>query len=369
MQRYSILVVEDGETSRCLLSAMLERSGFTVLGAKNATEGLSALAGFRPDLVLLDVMLPDMDGFEFCGRAKANPLTCEIPIIFLTQFDDLPNKLRGLSSGAVDYITKPYIEEEILARILVQLKLRRANQRFFELQRRRLEELRGAQESFLTDLDSMPAARCKVYFEASEEAGGDQYDVGPLSDSTFGYCVSDIAGHGIETSFVSSVFKALFRENATLLDTPVETFQKINVLMADYLSDGQHITASYLTVNRAKGCATLVSAGHLPVLMTSPSGEVRELRAEGDVLGAFIAPIFTPLTLSVEKGSRFWLFTDGVVEDFRERRSWKAGLERLKALLPSLASLSLDEALGEIGSTLFSRHPGEDDRVLLACEV
>lgn len=369
MKGYSILVIEDGETSRKLLSTILERSGFVVHSACSGEAGFAEALERRPDLVILDIMLPDVDGFEVCGRLKSDRRTQDIPVIFVTCLDDLANKLRGLSIGGVDYITKPYIEEEILARIRVHLNLRKANESLMASQRLKLDALRDAQASFLTDLGAMPDARCDVYFEASEEAGGDQYDVVRLGPSVFGYAVSDIAGHGIEAGFQSSAFKVIFRENATLLNTPAETFQKINVLMSNYLSEGQHITASYLVLNRAAGTATLLSAGHLPVLMTGPDGAVNELRAEGDVLGAFIAPVFTPLRIHVEKGSRFWLFTDGVVEDFKERQSWKAGMERLEALLPELASLPIGQAVRAIGERLFSRHPGEDDRLLLACEV
>jgi sigma-B regulation protein RsbU (phosphoserine phosphatase) len=369
MQGYSILVIEDGETSRRLLARILERSGFIVQSATSGEEGLAMAFELRPDLVVLDIMLPDIDGFEVCDRIKSDRRTRGISVIFVTALDDISNKLRGLSVGGVDYITKPFVGEEVLARIRIHLNLRRANERLVESQRQRLEALRGAQESFLTDIDSMPESRCKVYAEAAEEAGGDQYDVVQLGPSVFGYCVSDIAGHGIEVGLLSAVLKALFPENATILNTPVETFQKINVLMSDYLSDGQHITASYLVLNRVAETATILSAGHLPVLMTDPEGRVTRLKAEGDVLGAFIAPTFKPLEIPAKRGSRFWLFTDGVVENFRERRSWKAGMERLEAFLPALAALPMDQALRTIEERLFAKHPSEDDRLLLVCEV
>lgn len=369
MQSDSILLIEDGETSRHLLSTILSRSGFTVFTASNGESGIAMVIAQRPRLVILDVMLPDLDGFEVCGRLKSNPSTRDIPVLFVTCLDDLANKLRGLSVGGVDYITKPFDPAEVLARVRIHLALRGENERLLEAQRRKLEALRGAQESFLTDLASMPESRCDVYFEAAEEAGGDQYDVVRLGSARFGYCVSDMAGHGIEAGFLSAVFKALFRENAAKGSAPKDIFQTINVLMSQYLADGQHITASYLDLDRSEGTATLLSAGHLPALMTDPSGAVTELRAAGDVLGAFMAPVFEPISVRVAPGSRFWLFTDGVVEDFGQRRTWKAGIELLKGLLPALASLPLSGALREIEADLFPRHPGEDDRLLLACEV
>lgn len=369
MQANSILLIEDGETSVRLLSAILERNGFIVIVAQSGEAGVAMVMNQHPSLVILDIMLPDIDGFEVCDRIKSDRKTRDIPVIFVTCLDDLANKLRGLAAGGVDYITKPFIAEEVVARIRVHLGLRDSSKRLLEAQRRRLDALRGAQESFLTDPESLPESRCEVYFEAAEEAGGDQYDVLRLGPGRFGYYVSDIAGHGIEAGFLSAVFKALFRESATRSDTAVEAFQRINVLMSDYLTEGQHVTASYLELDREEGKATILSAGHLPVFVSDPGGTIHELRAEGDVLGAFIAPVFVPLCVEATRGSRFWLFTDGIVEDFVERRSWKAGMASLSSAITTLASLPLADAVRKVEAQFFSRHPGEDDRLLLACEV
>lgn len=368
MRAHTILVIDDSEITRRMLCRKLERSGFSTIEANSGHEGLKKVSAFCPDLIVLDVLMPDMGGFEVCDRLKADDRTKDIPVIFATCLDDQANKLRGLSMGSVDYVTKPVDPGELLARINIQLSQKAEHERLLDDQREKLDALSAAQRNFLTDLASMPESRCSVYFEAAQEAGGDQYDVVSLGPSRFGYCVSDIAGHGVEAGLLSSVFKAFFRENAVARYSAIENFQKLNVLMSDYLTDGQHITASYLELDRAEGTVKLLSAGHLPLLVTDASGRVRELRAEGDVLGAFIAPIFKPCTIPLEKGQRFWLFTDGVIEDFDERRSWKAGLERLKAVLPDFAPRPLDAAVKELSDRLFVKHPGRDDRLILACD-
>jgi Response regulator containing a CheY-like receiver domain and a GGDEF domain len=369
MREKTILVIDDSEITRKMLCKKLERNGFSTIGATSGKDGLTKVSTFSPDLIVLDVLLPDMGGFEVCDRLKADEQTKDIPIIFATSLDDHANKLRGLSIGGVDYITKPVDPAELLARINIQFRQQDEHDKLFDTQREKLVALSAAHKNFLTDLSTLPESRCAVYFEPAEEAGGDQYDVVSLGSSRFGYCVSDISGHGVEAGLQSSVFKAFFRENAAASSSPVENFQKLNVLMSDYLSDGQHITASYLELDRDKGRAIYLSAGHLPLLVTDAYGEVNELRAEGDVLGAFIAPIFKPLEARLEKGQRFWLFTDGVIEDFGARRSWKKGLEELKAMLPRFAKRPIGEAVDALAAELFPRHPGGDDRVILACEA
>jgi sigma-B regulation protein RsbU (phosphoserine phosphatase) len=366
---YSILVIEDEETNMLLLRAILEEGGFMVHSAYEGREGLAKARELCPDLIILDVILPDMDGFDVCGELKREARTQDIPVIFVTSLGDSGNKLKGLSIGGVDYITKPFDSAEITARVRIHLKLRNANRMVIESQKRRLAALRHAHQSFLTDLEAMPEARCAVDYEPAEEAGGDQYDAVRLGTSVYGYFIADMAGHGIESVFHSSVLKVLFRENASLLNSPAETFRRINALMKDYLAEGQHITAAYLTINRASGLATLVSAGHLPLVVVRPGGSVGSLEAEGDVLGVFDAPTFRTVSTEAGPGTRFWMFSDGVVEDFGQRQSWRAGITRLEGILSGLGHFPLREALGRARAALYSRHPGDDDRLLLVCEA
>jgi sigma-B regulation protein RsbU (phosphoserine phosphatase) len=366
---YSILVVEDEETNMILVRETLEQAGFTVHSAYNGRDGIAKAREFTPDLVILDVLLPDIDGFAVCECLKSDKAARDIPIIFVTSLDDSDSKIRGLSIGGVDYITKPFDGAEIVARVRIHLKLRNADRIIIESQRRKLAALNEAQTSFLTDLDAMPDANCAAFFEPAEEAGGDQYDAIRLGPSIYGYFVADIAGHGIETSLVSSVLKALFRENASLLDAPDETFRRINALMKEYLAEGQHITAAYLLVNRVSCSATLLSAGHLPVIISRPDGSTTLLKAEGDVLGVFDAPVFKAASIEAAPGTRFWMFSDGIVEDFDSGQSWKRGMCRLQDNIAKTCGLPIKRALDKAIDGLHSRHPGLDDRLLMVCEA
>ena len=123
-----ILIVDDTLDNLHLLSRMLTRQGYNVRKALNGSMALTAAQTVAPDLILLDIMMPEMDGYEVCQRLKADPNTAEIPIIFLSALDDVLDKVKGFQVGGVDYITKPFQFEEVLARVQNQLALRAAEQ-------------------------------------------------------------------------------------------------------------------------------------------------------------------------------------------------------------------------------------------------
>ncbi|MDB9510868.1 response regulator [Kamptonema animale CS-326] len=119
-----ILIVDDNPTNLSVLAYALKGAGFSI---RIATDGQSAIEQIQdelPELILLDVQMPGIDGFETCKRLKANPTTQDIPIIFMTALADVESKVKGLSLGAVDYITKPFEQEEVLVRVRIHLQLR-----------------------------------------------------------------------------------------------------------------------------------------------------------------------------------------------------------------------------------------------------
>lgn len=146
-----MLVVDDDATTRTHVAGLLEQRGYRVDLAADGVAGLARLARRRPDLILLDVMLPDCDGYDLCRRLQSNPETAGVPVIFLTAKGDEPEILRGFESGGVDYVVKPYAVAVLLARVETQVtlarlsrglhlslddrtrSLRRANQRLREL--------------------------------------------------------------------------------------------------------------------------------------------------------------------------------------------------------------------------------------------
>ncbi len=140
----SILVVDDQPINVQLLKRKLEREGIQVSAAYNGLEALELIKVAKPDLILLDVMMPDMDGIEVCQRLQADEQTRSIPIIFITARTSKEGKIEGLNVGAVDYITKPIDLDETLARVQTQLRFVAINREMVDLQRRLVEARRAA---------------------------------------------------------------------------------------------------------------------------------------------------------------------------------------------------------------------------------
>jgi len=140
----NILVVDDQPINVQLLKRKLEREGIRVTAAYNGMEALRSVAAEKPDLILLDVMMPDMDGIEVCQRLQASEETRSIPVIFITARTSKEGKLEGLGVGAVDYITKPIDLDETLARVQTQLRFVSINREMVDLQRRLVEARRAA---------------------------------------------------------------------------------------------------------------------------------------------------------------------------------------------------------------------------------
>lgn len=124
-EKANILVVDDKPDNLRLLSALLSQLGYEVRKVINGQTALKTVQAAPPDLILLDVMMPDMNGYEVCQHLKASPLTCDIPVIFISALDEVLDKVKAFAVGGVDYITKPFSEEEVFARVENNLTIRR----------------------------------------------------------------------------------------------------------------------------------------------------------------------------------------------------------------------------------------------------
>ncbi|QSJ19261.1 hybrid sensor histidine kinase/response regulator [Nostoc sp. UHCC 0702] len=127
-----ILIVDDSPTNSTVLLGMLQQSGFKVIVVNSGEAALEKVEMISPSLILLDIILPNMDGFEICRQLKSVEVTRDIPVIFMTALSQTEDKIKGFNLGAVDYITKPLQKEEILARVNVHLNLRNLNKQLAE---------------------------------------------------------------------------------------------------------------------------------------------------------------------------------------------------------------------------------------------
>jgi two-component system, sensor histidine kinase and response regulator len=131
--RFRILVVDDVTQNLQVVGTMLRNQGYHVMPATSGPQALERLRAQPPDLILLDLMMPEMDGLEVCRRLKADAVTERIPVIFLTASNEMDHLVKGFTAGAVDYVTKPFNAPELLARVRTHLELQHARQRLREM--------------------------------------------------------------------------------------------------------------------------------------------------------------------------------------------------------------------------------------------
>ena len=131
----TILVVDDDKTNRNLLSIILKKAGCRVIEAEDGQDAIKKSLDTPVDLVLLDIMMPNMDGYEACRRMKEDSRTRDIPVIFLSAKTETRDKVMGLDSGGADYVTKPFDKGEVLARVRSQLRIRSLTREVIEKQK------------------------------------------------------------------------------------------------------------------------------------------------------------------------------------------------------------------------------------------
>ena len=310
-----VLVVDDDAATAHLIRGILSGRGFHAVCAYDLAGAVTVIREKHPELILLDVSLPDGNGLDLCRKLKAEPATAQTPILFISANEALPDKIKGFEAGAVDYISKPFAGEEVIARVSTHLRLRQAYEALAELQAQRIQGLASAQETLMPSPAEFPEAKFHVSRKQVLNAGGDFYDVIPVGDQLFDYVVADASGHDLAASFWTAALKTLLGQYATPASSPQAILGHINSALVRILPAGVFFTLIYARLNRRTGNLQLINAGHPPaILVQHDESDARVMHQEGDLLGAFGDPTFGLRELELKRGDRFFLFSDGLIE-------------------------------------------------------
>jgi len=344
-----------------------------------ATSGAKALelAGMQPppNLILLDVMMPEMDGYEVCARLKSNPETHDIPVIFLTGLTEASDETRGFEVGAVDYIHKPFSPAVVKARVRTHLMLRQARQQLAGQLKALNDELEMARQIQLSILPAetphMDGLDVSARYVPMSSVAGDFYDFIRVDSKHLGILIADVSGHGLSAALIASMLQVALTAQHGRADDPGRVLSGLNQCLCGKFQT-HFVTAAYIFVDLEKHTLHYAGAGHPPLIMWSQSAAAaKEICENGLVLGQFPEADYDAVKLQAGPGDCFLLYTDGIPEA-RNPSEQQFGSERLRAFLGSNSSLAgkalVDKLLDEVWrwSNLGMGESQTDDITLLA---
>jgi len=314
-------MVDDNPTNLQVLFQTLEGIGCRMLVAKDGQTALTIAGKKLPDLILLDIMMPGMDGYEVCRRLKSQRSTQHIPVIFLSALSETEDKVKGLNIGAVDYITKPFQPEEVIARVNTHLTIHRLKSEV-ETQKDQLEqELKTVSDiqcdllpEKLPDIDGLELA---VYYETSRYAGGDYYDFSEMPDNRFGILMADAEGHSAPAAVRMAMTRALFSAYPSAPSAPADVLIYLNRHLCKVV-EPSFITALYMVYDTNQQLLQMANAGHPPPLIYRTSdGTATTWSMKGVFpMGIDLYDHVPVSETNLEQGDRLLLYTDGVTERF-----------------------------------------------------
>ena len=314
IEKPTILVVDDTPDNVFLLTSLLVDHYKTKVATSGAKALEIALIGRLPDLVLLDIMMPDMDGFEVCRRMKESDELKDIPIIFLSALNDTGDKVKAFRAGGVDYITKPFQPEEVQARVETHLEIRRlqaelkSQNRLLQENFEQLSQLTRRIESEIQFARSIqmglvpktfPAFPGRTDFDLhavldpAREVGGDFYDYFMADDENLCFVIGDVSGKGVPAALFMAVTRTFIRSIWREERGPAKTLERVNNDLCIDNDAAMFVTLFCGLIHLPTGSLRYARGGHNPPLLLRANGEVDRLPwAEGMLVGAVSGATF-----------------------------------------------------------------------------
>ncbi len=317
---FLILIVDDSRMNRMVLHKHLSQEGYELIEADSADGALKLLEFRKPDLILLDVVMPEMSGFDLCKLLKERPAIREIPIIFITSLDSTEDKITGLELGAVDFITKPFNTAEIIARVRTQVMLRQMYRTIIETNNRIARDLdtaRRIQQNLLPVL-SQAALPGNVTFEYAyapcDEVGGDFFDIFPISDTKIVLYIVDVSGHGIASALMTIFTKSFISIHAKEVHDPAELLRRLNRQFFRERFTEKHIIGFLGILDIEQHQLLWSSAGQsvAPILYSADRQEV--LTMSSFPIGLVEKAEYKNARCALPPGTSLLMYSDGVTD-------------------------------------------------------
>jgi len=394
-QPASILVVDDTPANLQVLAGMLKDRGYKVRPAPSGKLALLAARRDPPDLILLDINMPEMNGYEVCEQLKADDNLSGIPVIFISALTEPLDKVKAFALGGVDYLTKPFQMEELHARVETHLKIRRLQielqetnsrlERANDRMSRDLESAAKIQRAFLPsaipEIVGMEFAWC---YQPCDELAGDGLNIIPLGDGKVGLYVLDVSGHGVASALLSVTMSRalsppsdpssiLVRErsvqNRPVITPPAEVAGSLNRLFPFDAATSQFATLIYGIFNAETGEFRFVSAGHPGPVHLPCDADPVIFKSEGCLIG-IAANAYVEKSIFLGRGDRLYLYSDGIPEAM-DQTDKLFGDARLLEVIAQGRTKPLQESVTSLIAEVTRWHGSErhqDDISILAVE-
>jgi phosphoserine phosphatase RsbU/P len=393
---HGILVVDDTPANLQVLAGMLKDRGYKVRPVPSGRLALAAARRDPPDLILLDINMPEMNGYEVCEHLKADDQLKGIPVIFISALTEPLDKVKAFATGGVDYITKPFQMEELHARVETHLKLRRlqieveqTNGRLAAANERMSRDLKAAariQETFLPRaMPRIPGAHFAWAYRPCDELGGDGLNIIPLGDGEVGLYILDVCGHGVASALLSVTLSRLLsplseassiligdgdRSDQRKITPTAEVAARLNLLFPFDSATEQLTTMIYGILTTATGEFRYVSAGHPGPLYLAPGADPVILESDGFPIGLG-EEAYEERVVRLGAGDRLYLYSDGVPEAM-DPVGKQFGVARLMEAIGQTRAEPLQQSVATILGLVAQWHGSEspqDDISILAVEL
>ena len=323
-----ILAVDDTPENLDVVRGVLAPT-YTVKVAINGPMALKIVEKQPPDLILLDIMMPDMSGYEVCEKLKSNPDTSHIPVIFLTAMDQTTDESKGFDLGAADYITKPVNPPILKSRVKTHLALKQAMddlQGAYAVIKRQKDRMQEELNVGHTIQMSMLPLNFPAFPEHSDfdlhallkparEVGGDFYDFFMISEDELCLVVGDVSGKGVPAALFMAVTQTMIKTAASGDHSPASIVTRVNDALSTDNPASMFVTLFLAIVDIRTGRFRYCNAGHNPPYIARPDGSLNCLnQRHGVVMGALPGLAYGEDEMGMEKGDELFIFTDGVTE-------------------------------------------------------
>ncbi len=324
-----VLIVDDERFNVKVLADLL-KSDYKIMAAKSGEQALEiSTAENPPDLILLDIMMPDMDGYEVCRRLKADEVTREIPVIFVSAMSDETDETKGLELGAVDYITKPVSPPIVQARVKTHMRLQQnladlqSAHNIIEKQKKRMEDELNVGQKIQMDMIplSFPAFPDRNELDIfgklvpAREVGGDFYDFFFVDEDRFCFCIGDVSGKGVPAALFMAVTQTFIKSRASADQSTASIVTHINDELVKNNQEYMFVTLFIGILDVQTGKLIYTNGGHNPPYILQQNGEKTRLDARhGPVVGPIDGLAYKEDTTFLTEGDILLMYTDGVTE-------------------------------------------------------